>query len=372
MKNTFGNSLNLTIFGESHGPAIGAVLTGMAPGIKIDEDFIKMRLAMRAPHGQISTSRKEKDQFQILSGVFEGKTTGTPIAIVIPNKNTRSKDYQKEYLRPGHADYSAYAKYHGFQDWRGGGQFSGRVTAAIVAACSICEQVLQEKNIIVASHIKECAGIVDSNFETILGQENHADILEELNNKQFAVIDDAKGEKMQAEILKAKSQKDSVGGILETIIFGLEAGIGEPYFDSIESLLSHAVFSIPAVKAIAFGAGFQFARIKGSEANDSPTIDASADRIDQIKFASNNNGGINGGISNGMPILFSTVIKPTPSIAQKQKTVNIKTLETTDLEIVGRHDPAIIHRIRQVVNSISAFVICDFLALRYGTDYLKN
>ena len=384
MKNTFGNSINLTIFGESHGPAIGTVLTGMAPGIEIDLDFIKNRLAMRAPQAQISTARQEKDAFQILSGVFEGKTTGAPITIIIPNQDVKSKDYQKSLLRPGHVDYAAYAKYHGFQDWRGGGHFSGRITASLVAACSICEKVLLDKNIIIASHIKECAGISDSDMLSLFEKDNAFELLNALNQQYFATIDSVKGEQMQAAILKAKSEKDSVGGILETVILGLEAGIGEPWFDSLESQLSHALFSVPAVKGVAFGDGFNFAKLKGSEANDSPMIkevisqskpgqmESKQDPINSIGFASNHNGGINGGISNGMPIVFSTAIKPTPSIAREQKTVDIETLQAANLEIKGRHDPAIIHRIRQVINSISAFVICDFLALRHGTDYLAN
>ncbi len=363
MKSTFGNSLVLTIFGESHGPAIGATLAGLAPGFPIDSDFIREKLALRAPQGQISTARKEADDFEIISGVFQNKTTGTPLTIIIRNQNTRSADYTATaaVLRPGHADYTAECKYHGFQDYRGGGHFSGRITAALVAVLAVCEQMLLSKNILIGTHIKECAGISDSSFQ----YERLNEQVKQLNQKIFPVLDEKQGQKMQKKIIAAKSEKDSVGGILETVIIGIEAGLGEPWFDSIESMLAHAMFSIPAIKGIAFGDGFAFAGKQGSQANDSPYI---TDR-GEIAFRSNHNGGINGGISNGMPIVFNTVVKPTPSIAQAQDSINLKTRKAETIEIKGRHDPAIIHRARQVVNALTAFVLCDFLTLRYGTDW---
>lgn len=376
MKNTFGQSVSITLFGESHGPAIGAVLAGIAPGLKIDNKFIKQRLALRSARCDLSTARNEKDQFQILSGVFEGKTTGSPLAILIPNQDVRSSDYTeiKDLLRPGHADYTAHCKYHGFQDFRGGGHFSGRITAALVCAAAICEKALLDKNIIISSHIKRCAGINDKEFSVYLDENkikldsrNLSSLLININNKSFPVFDDNQADKMQIAIRQAKDAKDSVGGILETIVIGLEAGIGEPWFDTLESVLSHGIFSIPAVKGISFGDGFKLADLKGSQANDSPVMQDGS-----ITFKSNHNGGINGGISNGMPLIFQTVIKPTPSITKKQWTVNIKKKENSVLQIQGRHDPAIVHRARQAVNAITSLVLCDLLALRHGTDWLAK
>ncbi len=366
MKNTFGNSLALSIFGESHGPAIGATLAGLAPGIEVDYAFIEKKLALRAPSGSISTSRKEADSFEILSGVYQGKTTGTPLTIIIRNQNTRSEDYLRDadLVRPGHADFSANCKYHGFQDPRGGGHFSGRITAALVAACAICEQILQSKGIRIGTHIQSCAGINDVDFDLTNLEEN----LNRLSEKNFPVLCQQQGEKMQQAILAAKANKDSVGGILETVMTGIEAGLGEPWFDSIESVLSHAIFSIPAVKGISFGSGFTLAEMTGSQANDSPVVSDDG----TVVFESNHNGGINGGITNGMPIVFQTVIKPTPSIALEQDTINLKAMKNEKLSIKGRHDPAIIHRASHVVNALSAFVICDFLAMRHGTDYLAK
>lgn len=361
MKNTFGNNISITLFGESHGEAIGAVIDGLAPGIKIDRDFMDSQLALRRPVGAISTPRVEADKYKILSGVFEGKTTGTPIAIVIPNENTVSKDYGKmaSVMRPGHADFTAFEKYNGFQDYRGGGHFSGRITAALVAAGAIAISALKNKGIFIGTHIARCAGISDVSFGDIIGD------ITALNNKAFATIDSAKGEEMQKAILTAKEKGDSVGGILETAVSGLPTGLGEPWFDSVEGLLSHALFSIPAVKGVEFGAGFSIADMLGSEANDSFLASNG-----KIFTETNNNGGINGGITNGMPLIFRIAVKPTPTISKPQNTVNYKTKEETVLEAKGRHDPCIVHRARVVADSITAIVLCDILASRFGTDWL--
>lgn len=363
MKDTFGQSVSITLAGESHGAGIVAVLSGMAPGIPVDEDFIAAQLTKRRPAGAISTSRREGDKFEILSGVFNGFTTGTPIAILIRNENTKSKDYSEiaATARPGHADYTAECKYHGFQDYRGGGHFSGRITAGIVAAGAICISALAKKGIKIGTHIAECAGIPDRKFEDT---ENEIDFL---NEKLFAVLDEKAGEKMEEAILAAKNEQDSVGGILETAITGVPAGIGEPYFDSIESQLAHILFSIPAIKGVEFGNGFEMAKMRGSEANDPLRIDENG----KIFTKTNNNGGINGGISNGMPITFRCAIKPTPSISLEQETVDFKKAENKNFVITGRHDPAIIHRARVVVDSAAAIVLCDILAQRFGTDWLR-
>ena len=363
MKNTLGTSVKITVFGESHGEGIGAVLDGIAPGIPVDEEFIASQLTLRRPVGQISTPRVEKDNFIIYSGVFGGYTTGTPICIVIPNENTKSKDYSeiRSKARPGHADFTAFAKYHGFEDYRGGGHFSGRITAGIVAAGAIAITALKNKGITVGTHISRCAGVDDVAFGDIKSD------IEKLNNKAFAVLDDSKAEEMQNNIVSAKQSGDSVGGILETAIFGLPAGVGEPWFDSIESLLSHAVFSVPAVKGIEFGLGFGFADMYGSQANDAFVTENGS-----VKTVTNNNAGINGGITNGMPITFSTVIKPTPTIGKEQQTVDFINNENTVLSAGGRHDPCIVHRARVVIDSITAIVLCDILSGRFGTDWLAK
>jgi chorismate synthase len=362
MKNTFGNSIAVTLFGESHGEYIGAVMDGLAPGIDIDNDYISHMLTLRQPQGNISTPRKEKDEFKIVSGVFNGKTTGTPITIIIPNENVKSDDYSniKTVARPSHADYTAECKYHGFQDTRGGGHFSGRITATLVAAGAICKFALEQKGIYIGTHIKRCAGISDREFDNLLSD------IKNLNEKTFAVLDEASGEKMQEAIIDAKTDGDSVGGILETAIIGLPAGIGEPWFDTVESLLSHIMFSIPAVKGIEFGAGFSFADMKGSTANDPMKIENG-----KIITTTNNNGGINGGITNGMPIIFRTAVKPTPTIFKPQNTIDFSTMTETVSEPKGRHDPAIVHRARVVQDAAAAIVMCDILAMRFGTDWLK-
>ena len=360
MKNTFGNSVAITIFGESHGKAIGAIIDGLAPGIDVDNDFIASQLSKRRPNGATDTARQEADKFEILSGVFNGKTTGTPIAIVIPNEDTRSKDYSKmkSLPRPSHADFSAYCKYHGYEDYRGGGHFSGRITAAIVAAGAIALRALENKGIKIGTHILKCAGVCDAKFNDFENEINS------LREKAFPVISDIEGE-MTEKILEAKMDKDSVGGILETAIIGMPAGVGEPIFDSIESVLSHALFSIGGIKGIEFGSGFDMADMRGSEAND-----AFISSNGKISTKTNHNGGINGGITNSMPITFNCVIKPTPSIAKEQETVNLETGKNEKLVIEGRHDPAIVRRVSVVIESICALTMCDILASRFGTDYL--
>lgn len=361
MKNTFGHDLAVTIFGESHGPAVGAVLDGLAPGIAVDDSFIRSQLALRRPFGSVSTARREADGFQIVSGVYNGYTTGTPLCIMIPNVDIQSDDYTKNrsLARPGHADYAAYCKYHGYEDYRGGGHFSGRITAAVVAAGAIVISALSKKGILIGTHIKSCGGVVDTEFADI-----PADIVE-LNSKQFAVLDDKKGALMRQTIEDAASDGDSVGGVLETAVCGLPAGLGEPWFDTVEGLLAHALFSIPAVKGVQFGAGFDLADSRGSLFNDSFFMEEG-----QVKTASNNNGGVNGGLTNGMPLLFRCAVKPTPSISKKQLTVDFIDGKDATVSLGGRHDPAIVHRARVVVDSITALVVGDLLTERFGLDYL--
>ncbi len=358
MKNTFGNHVSITLFGESHGAEIGAVLDGLAPGVRVDEDFIRHQLSLRRPHGKISTARVEADEFRIVSGVFEGRTTGTPLCILIPNTNTRSGDYEKDLPRPGHADYTAECKYHGYQDYRGGGHFSGRLTAPLVAAGAIAISMLRKSGILIGTHISSLSGITDRAFGNV-----EADI-ETLDDLIFPVLSASASEAMRREIEAAASEGDSVGGILETAVTGLPAGLGEPWFDTVEGLLSHALFSIPAVKGVEFGAGFGFADLRGSEANDALRVVNG-----KVVTTTNHNGGINGGITNGMPVVFRCAVKPTPSIFLDQESVDLGTMRNATLSLKGRHDPAVIHRARVVVDSVTALVLCDILAGRFGTDF---
>ncbi len=363
MKNTFGSSLTVTLFGESHGEAIGAVIDGIAPGIRINREYIDKKLTQRRPSGRISTARVENDPYSIVSGAFNGYTTGAPLTVIIPNKNTRSMDYdkQKTLPRPGHADYAAFCKYGGYHDYRGGGHFSGRVTAALVAAGAIISHALIEKEIMIGTHIARLHGISDRKFEDL-----SADITR-LAEVDFPVLSEEAEIKMKKEITEAASNGDSVGGILESVITGVPAGVGEPWFDSAEGVISHILFSIGGIKGVEFGAGFGFADMLGSEAND-PLVMNGMD----ICTATNNNGGINGGITNGMPIVVRTAVKPTPSIAKEQKTVDLEAMKNTPLVIEGRHDPAIIHRARAVVDAALAIAVADMLTCRFGTDYLSN
>lgn len=363
MKNTIGNSVSITLFGESHGNAVGAVLDGIAPGIPVDEDFIKSQLSLRRQSGETSTPRQEADNFIIQSGVFNGFTTGTPICIVIPNADTKSKDYGeiRGKARPGHADYTAFCKYNGYEDYRGGGHFSGRITAGIVAVGAIALKALQQKNIHIGTHILRCGGISDRNFSDLLADINS------LNNRQFAVLDSTAEQKMKQAIINAKNEGDSVGGVLETAVYGLPVGVGEPWFDSVEGTLSHALFSIPAVKGVEFGDGFSVADMLGSEAND-----AFCTENGNVFTKTNTNGGINGGITNGMPIIFRCAVKPTPTIHKMQETVDFINNQNVELTAGGRHDPCIVHRARVVVDSITAIMLCDALSLKFGTDWLAE
>ena len=361
MKNTYGQSVSVTIFGESHGEKIGAVIDGLAPGIKVNVEYIKNCLELRRPFGKISTARCEADELRIVSGVFNGYTTGTPLTILIPNKDVKSGDYSAlaDLPRPSHADYTGACKYHGYQDYRGGGHFSGRVTAALAASGALIRAALLEnKGIKIATHISKLHGISD---RAISGEED----IDLLQTKRFAVLDEAAEAKMIECIEMAAKEGDSVGGVLETVITGMPVGVGEPFFDSMESVLSHILFSIPGIKGVEFGAGFGIADMLGSEANDQFAV-----KNDRICTATNNSGGINGGITNGMPILFRCAVRPTPSIFKEQTSVLLSEMKEENLRIEGRHDPAIIHRVRAVVDAAAAIAIADMLAVRYGTDYL--
>ncbi len=362
MKNTIGNSLSVTLFGESHGQEIGAVVDGIAPGIPVDDAFITRQLARRAPSSALDTARREADQYRIVSGVFNGKTTGTPVCILIPNENTRSGDYSYGQARPSHADYAAFCKYHGFEDYRGGGHFSGRLTAALVAVSGLLLPALDRLGICIGTHILCCDGVMDARFGESGDLKAEIDTLQKTD---FPVLVQSCGQEMQARVLAAKKDGDSVGGVTQTALIGLPAGLGEPTFDSVEGMLAHALFGIGGIKGVEFGRGFGFAEGRGSVLNDPLRI-----KNGKTVTKTNHNGGINGGITNGMPVLFQCAVKPTPSVAVTQETVNFLLGEQCEITVHGRHDPAIIRRICPVIDSVTAIVAADMLCQRYGTDIL--
>ena len=353
MKNTFGNHISLTLFGESHGPEIGCVVDGLGPGLPVDEAKITRLLALRRPAGPGTTARVEPDPFRIVSGVWQGRTTGTPLCILISNRDVRPGDYVNisAIPRPGHADYTGRVKYRGFADPRGGGHFSGRLTAPLVAAGAIFLEALRQRGVRLGTHLARCGGISDRAFAA-----DPAADLAALEQAAFPVLDPERGEMMKAAVLEAARAGDSVGGILETVVTGLPAGLGEPWFDTLEGLLSHVLFSIPAVKGVEFGDGFALAEMTGSRANDPFRLEA-----DRVVTVSNHNGGVNGGLSNGMPLIFRTAVKPTPSIAAPQRTLDLSTGEPAELRIQGRHDPCIAPRACPVQDSLTALVLLDLL-----------
>lgn len=361
MSSIWGNKLKISIFGESHGEAIGVIIDNLPPGIRIDMDYINKQMARRAPgKSNMSTSRNESDIAKILSGVFNDKTTGAPLCAIIYNEDKKSKDYSelKDNMRPGHSDYPAFVKYAGFSDYRGGGHFSGRITAPLLFAGSLAMYILEKyRNIYIASHINSIYNIDD---DKILLNDYEKDY-NYLKDMDFPVLSEKKGEEMKKEIIKAKEKMDSVGGTVETIITNIPAGYGEPFFDSVESRLSSMIFSIPAIKGIEFGAGFNITKMYGSSSNDSYFL-----QDGKISARTNNNGGILGGITNSMPIIFRTAIKPTPSISLPQDTVNVFSMENTVLQIKGRHDPCIVPRAVPVIEGASALVILDLLMERDG------
>ena len=356
MQSSWGSRINLSLFGESHGKAIGVVIQGLKPGIVLDLEAIEEELQRRMPGKNLfSTQRKESDTPQILSGVFEGKTTGTALSVMFYNEDKHSKDYRelKGAMRPGHADYPGYVRYQGYNDYRGGGHFSGRLTAPIVFAGALAKQVLQQKGIRIGAHITQIGPVKDKKFDPLTV---NSETFKCLKGKTFPVLN-VEQEKLMADvILSAREEGDSIGGKIECAIVGMPAGIGSPFFDSLESTLAHLAFSIPAVKGISFGVGEDFATLKGSEANDTYQFES-----DVVKTKTNHNGGITGGISNGMPIVFEVVIKPTPSISKPQATIDVLTKEEKVLVIQGRHDPCIVQRAVVVIEAIAALAMLEHL-----------
>ncbi len=355
MSSSFGRHLKLSLFGESHGVGLGIVLDGLPPGLSLDLEEIGREMARRAPgRNDLSTPRRENDIPEILSGLYGGKTTGAPLSAVIRSRDTRSQDYGEELdkPRPGHADYTGFIRYNGFGDHRGGGHFSGRLTAPIVFAGAVCKQWLRQSGIHIHAHIQRLAGIDDGSFLDVPVTKEH---LDSLPAETLPLLHPGLADEMTKAILDAKSQDDSVGGIVECMALGLPAGLGAPFFDSAESILSHLMFSVPAVKGISFGVGFPMADMRGSQVNDTFYYDENG----AVRTKTNNAGGILGGISNGMPIVFRCVIRPTSSIAQPQDTVSLREKANTVLEIVGRHDPCIVPRALPVIEAMTAIGLCE-------------
>ena len=362
MSSTYGENLKLSIFGQSHGPAIGMTLDGIPAGLSVNLDELQSFLNRRAPgQNDWSTPRREEDRPEILSGLLDGFTCGAPIAAVIRNTNTRSGDYSnlKDCPRPGHADYPAQIKYGGFQDAAGGGHFSGRLTAPLCIAGGLCKQWLEDLGIKIGAHMKWIHGAEDNSFDPLNPQ------LDQIRS-DFPVLNALCGEKMREEISEAKEKGNSVGGIIECAAIGLPVGLGEPMFGGVESRIAQIIYGIPAVKGVEFGSGFGSAWKYGSENNDDYTVHEGC-----VVTSANNAGGILGGITNGMPLIFRVAIKPTPSIAAKQQSVSLKAMENTELVVKGRHDPCIVPRAVPVVEAAAAIAIFDMILGNTRTDRRK-
>ena len=348
MSSTYGENLHLTIFGQSHSPAIGMTLEGIPAGEQLDFEALQRFLERRAPgRNAYSTARKEADAPEFLSGLRGDTTCGVPLTAIIRNGDTRSKDYApfSAVPRPGHADYTANVKYFGCQDYAGGGHFSGRLTAPLCIAGGVCLQILRRRGIEVISRIKAIGDVEDPSPLSASTAE-----------KAFPTVDEAAGEAMQAAIAQAKAQGDSLGGVIECAVLGLPAGLGDPMFGGMENRIAGIVFGIPAVKGVEFGAGFAAAKLRGSQNNDSYTV-----QDGRIETRSNHCGGILGGITNGMPLVFRAAIKPTPSIAMEQDSINLETLTEEKLRVGGRHDPCIVPRAVPVIEAAAAIAVYDAL-----------
>lgn len=349
-----GKHIQVSVFGQSHSKAIGAVIDGLPAGVKIDSEKVAAFMRRRAPgNTKYSTKRREADEPVVLSGLVDGVTCGAPLGFLIENTNTRSSDYDnlRAVPRPGHADYPANVRYGGYQDVAGGGHFSGRLTAPLCFAGAVCLQILEQKGVKVQAHIYELAGVRDIPFDPITITDARP------GEKVFPVISDACGEEMQAEIEKARMSADSVGGIVECAVTGVPAGLGDPMFDGVENQLARNIFGVPAVKGLEFGNGFACAKLRGSQNNDPYTIDENG----KIVTTSNNNGGILGGITSGMPILFRVAVKPTSSIGKEQQSVNLNTMQPEKLIVHGRHDPCIVPRAVPVIEAVTAITMLDIL-----------
>lgn len=359
MSSYFGKNIHVSIFGQSHAECIGVTVDGLPAGEAVDENALRAFMLRRAPgRAAESTARREADEPHIICGLYNGFTCGAPLTAVIKNGDTRSKDYDKlrDLPRPGHADLTAAIKYRGFQDGRGGGHFSGRLTAPLCIAGGICSQILARHGIEIGAHILSIGGINDNPFNA-LGETKEN--LDRVKAAPFPVLNDAAGERMREAILAAKAEGDSVGGVVECIVTGMPAGVGSPMFGGLESILSAALFAIPAVKGVEFGSGFGAVLMRGSEHNDEITLDGG-----KIVTRTNNAGGILGGISDGMPLLFRAAFKPTPSILKPQRTISLSAMKDEGLQITGRHDPCVVPRAVPVVEAAAAVAVLDALLER--------
>jgi len=353
MSASWGRKIKFSIFGESHGVAIGGVLDGIKPGTKIDFDKIDTEMKRRNHRAFYSTQRDEKDACEILSGVKDGVTTGSPIGFMIRNKDQHSSDYVNlnETPRPGHADYPAWVKYEGFNDYRGGGHFSGRITAPLTFAGSVARQILENQGVRIVSHIYSIGKVKSKSIlETPLSHEE----IQKLHTMEFPVLSEDVSKAMEEEIMNHKNDCNSVGGVVECAVYGMNPGVGSPFFDSVESTIAHMMFSIPAVKGIEFGRGFDISEMGGFQANDNYRIEGG-----KVVAETNNNGGILGGITNGMPIVFRVAIKPTPSVFKTQNTVNLTNMTNDEITLKGRHDACIVPRALAVVEAGTALCLLD-------------
>ena len=357
MGSFFGDKIRISVFGESHGTAMGVIIDGLPAGEEIDMNEVYVQMQRRAPGGdKTATPRKEADFPEVLSGMLNGKTTGAPLAAVIHNTNTRSSDYGNliSSPRPGHADYTAYLKYGGCNDIRGGGHFSGRLTANIVFAGAAARQILKRKGITIAAHIYSIGNAYDAPFEPCGITD---ELTDKLNKSKFALVNDDCENSMREVVEAARLDGDSVGGIIECIIQGMPKGVGDPMFNGVENVISAAVFGVPAVKGIEFGSGFSGTLKRGSENNDEFYYDEQGN----IRTYTNNHGGALGGITSGMPIIFRAAVKPTPSVSVEQKTVNLQTGENTTVVVKGRHDPCIVPRAVPVIEAAAAIAVINVL-----------
>lgn len=354
MSSVAGNKIKVSVFGESHGEAIGCVIDGLPAGVKLNMEDIYLQMSRRAPgKDKTATPRLEKDAPKIISGVLNDTTTGAPLAVIIENTNTKSADYSNvlKVPRPSHSDYPAYVKYGGFNDIRGGGHFSGRLTAPLVFAGAVARQYLAQKGIIIGAHIKRIGSVEDLAFDK---NSISPELLSSLSEKTFSVIDSSSEEKMRSEIERFRMERNSVGGEIECAAVGIPAGVGGNMFDTVEGTLAQILFGIPAVKGVQFGLGFDFCSSNAKDVNDGYEI-----KDGRVSLLSNNNGGVAGGITTGAPLVFSVAIKPTPSISLPQRSVNLETMQNEELVINGRHDPCIVPRAVSVVEAVCAIALLD-------------
>lgn len=355
MASIFGNRIKITVFGQSHSDAIGVSIDGLPAGELIDPDELAAFLARRAPgNASFATTRKEPDRPEFLCGLVDSRTCGAPLTAIIRNTNQRSSDYDKlkDVPRPGHADYAAGLRYGGYQDVRGGGHFSGRLTAPLCIAGGICKQILARRGVRIGAHIYSIGEAADRPYDPMKLSDSDF----EASRKPFAVLDEEAGSRMLAEIESARMASDSIGGVIECGVIGFPAGVGDPMFDGLENRLAAALFGIPAVKGLEFGEGFGVARLRGSQNNDPYEV-----KDGRIVTRTNHAGGITGGISTGMPILFRAALKPTPSIGSEQDSVSLSAGANCKLTVVGRHDPCIVPRAVPVFEAVTASVLLDFL-----------